>query len=127
MTSEELHNKAKLTNLTARASNQLKCLMFKRAHLRNDYPILNHNGPTRSSNKIKFEIPRPKYERFKAYPLYHGAAEWDKLEASTQNTDNYLAFKNLIKLPPTHPPLLYRLTKHLSKCLNTYQNGHSIR
>lgn len=71
--------------------------MYKRAHICTDYPILKNHGETRKANKIKFDIPRPKYDRFKAYPLHQGAMVWHKLDAPTQKTENYRAFKNLIK------------------------------
>lgn len=71
--------------------------MFKRAQPDRDYPTFVNNGPISASSEFKFDIPRPRVERFKACPLYQGAIKWNRHNAHTQKTDNYLAFKNIIK------------------------------
>lgn len=94
---DELHTLAKLSTLESRADSQLVCLMYKRAHYSDDYPMLPNTGSTRANHKIRFDIPRPRYERFKAHPLYHGAHLWDKLDASTQKAVTYQHFKSQIR------------------------------
>lgn len=92
-----LHTMAKAGTLAQRASRQLLCLMFRRAHHSDLFPIVDTSGVTRSSNKIKFVLPRPKYERFKSYPLYFGTTLWDKLDANVQKSLDYEIFK--IRIP----------------------------
>lgn len=97
ITPEEAHVKAKLSTLESRANNQLKSLMYCRSRNPNDYPILSNTGPTRANNKIRFEVPRPRTERFKMYPFYQGTLLWDTLSPSTQRSETSLTFKNRIK------------------------------
>lgn len=52
---------------------------------------------TRSSSKIRFDLPRLYYEKFKSFPLYRGSKLWDTLPQSIQNTDSYLEYKNKIR------------------------------
>lgn len=100
---QELHNLARLSTLHTRAENQLKCLMYRRAHHTDEYPILPTVASTRASHKIRFDIPRPSCERFKMFPLHQGAQLWDNLDSSTQKVITYQSFKILIKPSNNHP------------------------
>lgn len=97
ISTEEAHSKAKLSTIQTRANTQLQCLMYRRSQNHPDYPLVTLFGPTRSSNKVRFVIPRPRSERFKMYPLYQGTILWDCLPAETQKVESNLAFKNRVK------------------------------
>lgn len=97
---EELHFKANLTSIEQRADKQLLCTMYKRSLNPVMYPQLLSTGNTRSSENIKFKIPLPKYERYKHYPLYHGAKLWDLLTPQIQRSGSRLAFKNQLPRGP---------------------------
>lgn len=89
----ELHEQANLANLEIRANRQLTCLMYKRAHCSSIYPLMNNESVTRANLKIRFDLPRPTIERYKQFPLYHGAKLWDNLDYSIQRAENYELFK----------------------------------
>lgn len=95
-----LHVRANIGTLAQRTARQVLCLMYRRAHLSDSYPLEEPKGRTRSNNKMKFQIPRPKYERIKSYPLYHGSTLWDKLDEMTQKSQDYDIFKMRIPKKP---------------------------
>lgn len=97
---EFLHITAKLTTIEQRANRQLILLTYRRAHNPYDYPLLPQTTSTRSSEKMKFLLPRPKYEKFKRFPLYVGSQLWDKLDQETQTAEHYLLFKQKIPRTP---------------------------
>lgn len=99
---EELHMLAKIEPVRQRADRQLICLMFRRSHDACRYPQItgSENSNTRASRKIRFEVPKPKTERFKQFPHYRGAKLWDSLEASTQQILSYESFKRSIPKVP---------------------------
>lgn len=66
---ESLHTISKLSTIEQRASRQLTLLMYRRTYNPYEYPLLVISGNTLSSDKIKFSLPRPRYERFKKFPL----------------------------------------------------------
>lgn len=74
-TNYEHHFKSRLLPLEQRAEFQLLCLMYRRAHFTDRYPLTRTDGihDTRSSNRLKFELPRPNNEKFKKFPHYRGA------------------------------------------------------
>lgn len=78
---DEVHALAWLSTLETRAITQLQYLMFRRSFNNQDYPLLPNAGLTRSHNKIRFDIPRPRVRQFKSFPLYQGAIHWDSLPA----------------------------------------------
>lgn len=77
LTREELHVKANLTSIKQRADKQILCIMYEKSLKPTQYPQIESEGITRSSDKIKFKLPLPKNERFRHYPHYHGAKLWD--------------------------------------------------
>lgn len=99
ITPQESHYRARLLPLAQRADQQLLCLMYKRSYNTIKYPhvVQNLDLVTRSRSKTKFDVPRPNYEKFKQFPLYHGSVLWDTLPYSTQNADSYSVYKNKLK------------------------------
>lgn len=67
---EELHIKANLSSLSQQADKQLLCMIYKISHKLNEYPTVSDSGNARSSQKIKFILPKPNCERFKDFPIY---------------------------------------------------------
>lgn len=96
----QLHLKANLGTLAQRSHRQLLCLMYRRAHLSDLFPSEVTCSSTRTNSKIKFVLPRPSSERFKQFPLYYGAEQWDKLEVHIQKTQDYDLFKMRIPKKP---------------------------
>lgn len=102
-TMEELHQIAKLAPIKQRAEKQLLCLMFRWSFNETKYPQImgiNENRITRASRKIRFDVPRPKTERYKQFPHYRGAQIWEALTYSTQVAPTYEAFKRPITKAP---------------------------
>lgn len=99
ITSQKSHYRARLLPLSQRADQQLLCLMYRRSHNPRKYPQVTTNLDlvTRSRTKIKFDLPRPNYEKFKDFPLYRGCKLWDDLPLSFHNVGSYLEHKNKIK------------------------------
>lgn len=97
---EDLHLKAKLTSISQRADKQLLCSMFKRSHQPEKYAQIDRGGITRQSDKVKFDLPRPRIERFKAFPHYRGANLWDSLSCAHQHALSLLSFKNQLGKQP---------------------------
>lgn len=98
---EELHIKARLTAIQQRADKQLLNLMYQRSLTPSKYPqINNQQTATRTSEKVRFEIPRPNSERFKNFPHYRGVQLWDTLNVDTQRAPSYLYFKSRIPRDP---------------------------
>lgn len=93
---EEKHSKAKILTIAQRADKQLLCLMFRRSRVPDEYPQVDTLVNTRGNVKIRFDIPRPRSERFKSFPLYRGACLWDELPASTQKANTYEMFKSCL-------------------------------
>lgn len=105
-----LHLKANIGTLMQRSNRQVLCLMYRRAHLSNLYPLEIAKNRTRSCGKLKFQLPRPVYERFKSFPLYHGSTLWDNLDEMTQKSQDYEVFKlripkkpDLVNFPVNNP------------------------
>lgn len=98
LATSQLHDKAKLVPLSQRADTQLLCLMFRRSFDNNKFPLLPPTVETRSMHKIKFQIPRPKKERFRHFPVYRGSQLWDNLPADVQQADSYQGFKSKVKI-----------------------------
>lgn len=97
MTYNDLHIKAKLPSVLQRSERQLACLMFKRSKNQPSYPHLERetqSANTRSNDKIRFLIPKPNSERFKAFPLYKGSQLWDTQNPEQQRAPSYDSFKN---------------------------------
>lgn len=89
-----LHLKDKLCPLKQRSDRQLTCLTYKRSRQPEQHPqVQTSSTVTRSNEKIKFMIPRPLLEKFKAFPLYRGGTLWDNLPAATQLMTDYESFK----------------------------------
>lgn len=96
----DLHTQAKLTSLDQRASRQLTCLMYKRSRDPTKYPLHIPPRATRQNEKIRFDLPKPNYEKFKKFPLYVGSKLWEELDHTTQRIPDYLHFKaSLPKCP----------------------------
>lgn len=88
---------AKLPPIKQRAERQLLCLMYKKSRLLRNIPSpLEPSTSTRSSDKIKFEIPAPLCERYKHYPMYKGAQLWNSLTAGDQRIEPYATFKKYV-------------------------------
>lgn len=102
------HTCAKLASLAQRADRQLVCLMYRRATHNDHYPLVDSHGVTLSSSKTRFNIPRPKLEKFKQFPLYYGARIWDNLDLATQKSNDYEIFK--MKIPKTPDFARYPVT-----------------
>lgn len=96
----ELHITAKLTSLDQRANRQLACLMYKRSLCPISYPHLPNPRATRSTEKIRFNLPRPNNEKFKKFPLYAGSQIWDRLDQLTQHAPDYTLFKSRLSKTP---------------------------
>lgn len=77
--------------------------MYGRAHWHSEFPLLPNSNQTRSSLKIRFDIPIPKSEKFKKFPHYYGTQLWNALPALTQTTLSYTHFKSLVKPAFTSP------------------------
>lgn len=95
---DELHRMANLVPLAQRSDAQLLCLMFRRSFNNSKYPLLQSKVDTRSTLKIKFQIPRPNKERYKSFPHYLGSQLWDRLPVDVQLADTYLGFKARVKI-----------------------------
>lgn len=96
----EMHTIAKLTSLDQRASRQLMCLTYKRAHDLHDYPLLPRTGNMRLNEKMRFNMPRPNSEKFKKFPFYAGSKLWDSLDRSIQELPEYNHFKSRLSKTP---------------------------
>lgn len=90
---EDPHLKARLAPISQRADRQLIYLMYRRAQQPNRYPQLSTRMNTRANDQIRFEMPRPKSEKFKKFPMYKGVQLWNALPASTQKLTTYKLFK----------------------------------
>lgn len=97
--SSALHQKARIMELDQRADMQLLCLTYRRTFNIDKYPQLVTEGDfiTRSTAKIKFDLPRPTSEKFKAFPLYRGVKLWDSLPSSIQRLESYNEYKSKLK------------------------------
>lgn len=99
ISSQESHRRARLLPLDQRADQQLLCLMYRRSYYTTKYPqaVSALELEKRSRMKIKFDLPRPNYEKFKDFPLYRGSKLWDALPQDIQNADSYLEYKSKVR------------------------------
>lgn len=95
-----LHTWAKLATLAQRADRQLVCMMYRRAHYCSHFPLEESAGVTRSSGKIRFSLPRPKFPQ--QFPQYYGACLWDQLDLATQKSQEYAIFQMKIPKRPDY-------------------------
>lgn len=93
---QERHFKSRLLPLDQRAEFQLLCLMYRKAHFTDRYPLTGNDlmYETRSGSRIKFELPRPTSEKFTKFPHYYGAQLWNTLPVTVLNAETYVEYKS---------------------------------
>lgn len=96
----ELHIMANLSPLVQSADKQLMMMMYRHSLTPDQYPRVDNVLPTRSHYKIRFDIPRPRVERFKRFLMYAGYLLWDVIAEEIQRLPSLSHFKSRINVPP---------------------------
>lgn len=104
-TLEQLHLNARLMPVRQRADRHTLCLIYRRSRLPDQYPHkIIGNAATRSASKVRFDLPRPKLEKYKTFSMYQGVQLWDELTAVVQHSVTYDYFNLCIPKPANFLP-----------------------